>query len=82
MPLLCFGRNKVNMRVIGKPLGANAGFYDQIRIYCMWYSGRVAQQYSTREVQNKYLSGRIKHEHGSVVKQYIEYMACGKQLGL
>ena len=34
--MVYFVRNKVNMGVIGKPSGANAGFYDQIRIYCMW----------------------------------------------
>ena len=31
-----FVRNKVNIGVIGKGSGGNAGFYDQIRIYCMW----------------------------------------------
>ena len=30
-----FVGNWANIGVIGKLLGANAGFYDQIRIYCM-----------------------------------------------
>ena len=34
--MMHFVRNKVNMGVIGKPWGGNVGFYDQIRIYCMW----------------------------------------------
>ena len=34
--MVYFVRNKVNMGVIGKLSGGNAGFYDQIRIYCMW----------------------------------------------
>ena len=32
--MVYYVRNKVNMGVIGNAAGANAGFYDQIRIYC------------------------------------------------
>ena len=38
--MVYYVRNKVNMGVIGNAAGANAGFYDQIRIYCMWKAVR------------------------------------------
>ena len=38
--MVYFVRNKVNMGVIGKPSRGNAGFYDRIRIYCMWKAVR------------------------------------------